>query len=309
MTVLLREALSSKRRISLAALRSSLLLFLLSLFATSAFAQGLSPGNPVSFGPVDLGQTVTQDLTFSTTPGGANIASVAVVTQGVAGKDFTLVSATGCIGQLPYPGQCSVTVAFNPLQIGIRLGALIITNTGGTINTLVNLSGIGVGPQFVFQPATFSVLNTATGLTPATFSPSASVQDPNGNTFFTDVANNRILEKSSTNVFSVVYTGTGGFVLSNTSTLVIDGSGILYISAGVNVYTLAPGATTVNTLYTGTVILNHPTGLVLDTAGDLYIADSYNNNIFRVVLSTGFSQALPLTAPAVSPSTRTTTSM
>jgi hypothetical protein len=297
MTVPLREAQSSKLRFSLAALRFCLFLLLLAAFgAASASAQGLSPGNPVSLGSVDLHQSTTKQLTFSTTPGGADIASVTVVTEGIADKDFTLVSDSGCTGVLPYPDQCTITVAFAPKQIGVRLGALVITDAGGTVVNLINLSGVGVGPQFVFQPATFTVLDTASGLTPANFTASSAVQDPNGNIFFLDVANNRILEKSSTNLFSVAYSGSP-LALTNTSSLVIDGSGNLYISSGANVYVLAPGATTLTILPTPGVTLTHPTGLTIDTAGDLYIADSGANKIYQVVLGGNFAQALALTGP------------
>jgi hypothetical protein len=273
-----------------------MLLVMLALFAPSAFAQGLSPGNPVSLGSVDLQQTTTKQLTFSTTPGGADIASITVVTQGIANKDFTLVSDSGCTGTLPYPDQCTIIIAFSPKQIGVRLGALIITDTGGAVVNLVNLSGIGVGPQFVFQPATVTTLDTASGLTPATFTAGTSVQDPDGDIFFTDVANNRILEETSTGLFSVVYSGSP-LALTNTSGLVIDGTGNLYISSGASVYVLAPGATTLTILATPGVTLTHPTGLTIDTAGDLYIADSSTSKIYQDVIGGNFAQALTLTGP------------
>ncbi|MGA8938903.1 MAG: Ig-like domain repeat protein [Acidobacteriaceae bacterium] len=275
-------------------MRSWLLLLLLAVFGSSAFAQGLSPGNPVSLGSVDIHHTVTKALTFSTTPGGADIQSVTVTTEGVAGKDFALVSATGCIGTLPYPDQCTIVVKFTPQQIGVRFGALIITNTSGTVVNLINLSGIGVGPQFVFQPATFTALSTATGLTPATFTAGASVQDPSGDTIFTDIANDRILEETYTGLFSVLYSGSP-LALTETSGLALDGVGNVYVSSGNSVYILAPGATTLTTLATPGVTLSHPTGLALDTAGDLYIADSTNNAIYQVVLGGNFAQAITLT--------------
>lgn len=302
MTVSLREAHSSKLRISLAAVRSTLLLTLtlLALFAApSAFAQGLSPGNPISLGDVNLQQTVTKDLNFSTLPGGADISSITVVTQGVANKDFTLVNDAGCTGVLPFPHQCTVTIAFTPQRIGIRLGALIITDSLGAVVNLVDLSGIGVGPQLVFQPATATALNTATGLSPAAFTAGTSVQDPNGNIIFTDVANNRILEKTPGGVFSVVYSGSP-LSLVESSGLALDGVGNLYVSSGANVYFLAPGATTLTVLATPGVTLAHPTGLALDTAGDLYIADSSSGKIYQVVLGGNFAQVLPITGPGAS---------
>jgi large repetitive protein len=299
MSVSPREAHPSQYRISLAAARVRLLLILLGLLALcgpSAFAQGLSPGNPVSLGSVDLQQSTTKQLTFSTTPGGADIASVTVVTEGIANKDFTLASDNGCVGSLPYPDQCTITINFSPKQIGIRLGALIITDSGGAVVNLINLSGIGVGPQFVFQPATFTTLDTASGLTPSSFTAGTSVQDPGGDIIFTDVANNRILEENSLGLFSVLYSGSP-LALSNTSGLVIDGTGNLYISSGANVYVLAPGATTLTVLPTPGVTLTHPTGLTIDTAGDLYIADSTTGKIYQDVLGGNFAQPLTLTGP------------
>ena len=295
MTVSLRAAHPSQPRISLAALRSILLLLFLALLGGSAVAQGLSPGNPVSFGPVDLHQTVTQTLNFSTTPpSGVDVASVAVVTEGVANKDFTLVSDNNCIGDLPFPdAQCKIVISFKPQQIGIRLGALVVTNTSGAVVNLINISGIGVGPQIVFQPATATVLATS-GLTPANFTAGAAVQDPSGDTFFTDVANNRILEETSGGIFSVVFAGTP-LNLTTTSGLAIDGVGNLYVSSNANVYVLAPGATNPTILPTPSVTLTHPTGLAIDSAGDLYIADSSTSKVYQDVLGGNFAQALTLT--------------
>jgi large repetitive protein len=316
MTVSLRVAHPSQPRISLAAVRSgiarsgiarsgllcfSLLLMLFALFGGQAFAQGLSPGNPISFGPVDLLQKVTQSQNFSVPVTGADILSVTVVTQGVTGKDFTLVPGNTCTGNLPFPTSCSVTVAFTPQQIGLRLGALIIANTSGTVVNLITLSGVGLGPQFAFQPDTATTLDTATGLTPANFTAGAAVQDPNGDTFFTDVANNRILEETSTGLFSLVFAGTP-LAITTTSGLVLDGAGNLYVSSGTSVFVLALEATppiTPTVLPITGVTLTQPAGLALDTAGDLYIADTSANAVYQDVLGGATARALPFTGPGM----------
>jgi len=295
MTVSLRAAHPSQPRITLAAVRSSLLLLLFALFGAQAFAQGLSAGNPISFGPVDLGQTSTQSQKFSVPNTGADIQSVTVVTQGVTGKDFTLAPGNTCVGTLPFPTQCTITVNFKPQQIGLRLGALIVTNTSNVVTNLITLSGVGVGPQFAFQPGTAATLATATGLTPANFTAGAAIQDPNGDTFFTDVANNRILEETSTGLFSVVFAGTP-LALTTTSGLVLDGAGNLYVSSGANVLVLALEATPpiVPTVLPITgVTLVKPAGLALDSAGDLYIADTSANAVDQDELATATARALP----------------
>lgn len=303
MTVSLREAHSGQQRSSLAALRSWLLLLLLGTFGVSAFGQGLTPANPVSFGNIDVQQSNSKQLQFSTPSSGVDIESVTVVTQGANSKDFTLGSQSGCVGNLPYPDVdgCTIVVNFTPEQIGIRLGALIITNTSGVVVNLINLSGIGIGPQFVFQPATFSALNVATGLTPSAFNAGNAIQDSNGDTIFTDVENNRILEESSTGVFisladaSTPVVSGAPLALTATSALAIDGTGNLYVSSGTSVYVLAPGASTLTVLSTPGITFTKPTGLALDTAGDLYIADAATGIIYQDILGDDVTRAFTLT--------------
>ncbi len=79
MTVSLREAHSSKHRISLAAVRSTLLMLLALLGlcgASSAFAQGLSPGTAIHFGNVNLGSTGPFTQQFTGPSGGVTLAPV-----------------------------------------------------------------------------------------------------------------------------------------------------------------------------------------------------------------------------------------
>jgi sugar lactone lactonase YvrE len=294
MTVSLRAAHPSQLRVSLAAVRSCLLLMLLAVFGGLAFGQGLTPGGPYNFGSVDLGHTASNTFTFTAPFGGTVIQSVNVVTQGATGKDFTLVSDPGCVGNLVYLEQCSITVQFAPTQIGLRLGALTIVDGNNVVVNTIYLSGTGVGPQFVFAPSTATTTDTATGLTPANFTAGAAVQDGNGNLFFTDVANNRVLEESSTGLFSVV---TSTLPLTATSGIAIDGIGNLYVSSGSLVYAIAPGSATPTPVLTPGVVLKTPTGLAVDAAGDLYIADSTNNAVYQVPLGFNTAAALVLSGP------------
>ena len=257
---------------------------LLAIFGSSAFAQGLSPGGPVNFGSIDLQHTSTTFLTFTAPIGGTDITAITAVTEGVTGKDFAVVPNSTCLGVLYSHETCKISLSFTPQQIGLRLGALTITDNSGTVVNLVYLYGVGVGPQFVFQPATATAVDTATGV--GSFTAGAAVQDPNGNTIFTDVANNRILEESPLGAFSVVYpvppSTTTTLTLSTTSGLAIDGTGTLYVSSGTSVYSLAPGATALTAVPITGVTLKTPAGLVVDPFGDLYIADSGNNAVYEV---------------------------
>jgi Bacterial Ig-like domain (group 3)/NHL repeat len=301
MTVSLRAAHPSQLRISLAAVRSCFVLMLLALFAGSAFGQGLTPDTSVNFGPVNLGATTTPNtITFTPPTGGVTIQAVSAVTEGAVGKDFKVVPTVDeCNGLVLPPDTCTVGITFTPSQIGVRLGALIITNnTGAVINTIF-LSGIGVGPQFVFSPARAFTTSSASTLTPAAFTAGAAVQDGNGNLFFTDPDHSRILERSSLGVFSVVPTGVT-LNLTATSGIAIDGVGNLYIASGTNVFILAPGIATATTLSTPGVILKAAAGLAMDPSGVLYIADSTANTIYQVALGSDSTEALPLAGPGAS---------
>ena len=293
MIVSLRAALPSQLRTQLAAVRSCLLLAFVALVAASAHAQSLTPGGPINFGAVQIGASATRTLTFTAPPGGTNIQSVNVVTKGTPNQDFRLVSDVGCVGMLNYLDQCVIVISFSPTEIGTRLGALTITDTTNTIVNLVYLSGVGVGPQFVFAPTTPITTASAATLSPAAFTAGSAVQDGNGNLFFTDVRNNRILERSSTNVYFVV---NATLPVTATSGITMDGLGVLYVSSGSAVYGFMPGATP-PLVPTPGITLTTPTGLTVDGAGDLYIADSGNNKIYQVPIRSNSATALALTGP------------
>jgi sugar lactone lactonase YvrE len=297
MTVSLRAAQPSQLRISLAAARSCLLLMLLCVFGASAFGQGLTPSTAITFGDLNLGVTGTFSQQFTGPSGGVTIQSVTAVTEGAPGEDFSVISTT-CIGTITLPNTCSVNLAFKPTQIGLRLGALLVTNSAGVVVNTIYLSGVGVGPQLVLSPATAVATNSATTLTPANFTAGAAVQDGVGDLFFTDVTNNRILELSAAGVYSELV----ALPVSATSGLAIDGVGNLYVSSGSAVYTISPSATTptATALTISGVTLGTLTGLAVDLIGDLYIADSTNNKIYQLPLGSTSANTLTLTGVSLS---------
>ncbi len=297
MTVSLRAAQPSQLRSSLAAARSCLLLMLLCVFGASAFGQGLTPSTAITFGDLNLGVTGTFSQQFTGPSGSVTVKSVTAVTEGAPGEDFSVIS-TDCIGTITYPTTCKVNLAFKPTQIGLRLGALLVTNSAGVVVNTIYLSGVGVGPQLVFAPATAVATNSASTLSPASFTAGAAVQDGIGNIFFTDVANNRILERSATGVYSELL----ALPVSATSGIAMDGVGNLYVSSGSSVYTIVPTATTptATPLTISNVTLAKPTGLAVDLIGDLYIADSTNNKIYQLPLGGTSANTLTLTGASLS---------
>jgi hypothetical protein len=59
-------------------------------------------------------------------------------------SDFT--QTNDCAGQIPSGGSCSVQVAFTPHQLGARNGNITFNFSGGVVQQVVPLTGIGVTP-------------------------------------------------------------------------------------------------------------------------------------------------------------------
>lgn len=109
---------------------------------------GSSAGAQAGFGSVNLGSSVMQAVTV-TLPSGDVLSSVAVVTRGATGLDYTDAGGGTCVSGVASGASCTVKVSFTPKRAGPRSGAIVVTDATGVVAT-VPLSGIGSGPQFVF---------------------------------------------------------------------------------------------------------------------------------------------------------------
>jgi sugar lactone lactonase YvrE len=266
------------------------LLLLMMAFVTNLASAQLSPGGPVDFGSTPLGTTISSTLTFQATT--ATVVSVAgVYTDGATLKDFQLGKDT-CTGLIVPPTICSITVTFNPIQVGERHGVMLVVDSGNNVIVKTILHGIGQGTSFAMAPATASALSTAPGLTTSTFTSSSATADGSGNVFFTDVQNGRILEM----VPSGTITSIASLPVTARSSIAIAGDGTLYVSAGSSVYAFLPGNTPTPIATTGTpnITLVAPTGLVIDAYGGLFIADSGTGQIVRYSLTGSGSNYVPV---------------
>jgi len=162
-----------------------LTLFALVLVAStpqSAAAQTIFP-------PTNIGSNVSCTQVFITfdTPG--TLTAISVLTQGAPNLDFT-ASASSCApvvearrpkadAQILYRGDCTLNtvyaanqyctayVKFTPRFAGPRYGAVVLTGTTATDNTVLGtgyLQGTGMGPQTTF--AVPKVVSGGTGPTP-----------------------------------------------------------------------------------------------------------------------------------------------
>jgi len=243
--------------------------------ASPLAAQSLSPSGPANFSNVDVGNTATKTLTFSS-PTAIAISSVTATIDGVSNRDFA-ISQQNCTGTVT---SCTIQLSFSPSFTGARHGYLALLGTTGNVIAHAWLFGIGVNGQVSFAPSTITTAASASGLTPAGFSPTSAIQDGAGNIFFNDITNSRLLKLSSGTYSSVAsLTGSAG------SSLAISGNGTIYASSPTQgvVYAIPPGGTA-TAISTGSVPIVTPTGLATDGLGNLYIADAANQRIVRVAL-------------------------
>jgi hypothetical protein len=123
------------------ALRSIAALAALFLGAAGASAQAAFPKANVG---VATSQAVP--VTFSGT-----YSTASVLTMGQANSDFTVDAAlTTCTGSSA--GSCSVGVTFTPTVPGVRMGAVVVSDSGGNVLGSKMIYGIGIGPLATFVP-------------------------------------------------------------------------------------------------------------------------------------------------------------
>jgi len=245
----------------------SLLLSLIPLAAAQA-------QNVTSFGMATAGTTtpVTQIVTVPIKASGSvTVASVAVVTMGAPKLDFT--AATGgtdtCTGQtFSGTASCQYSVSFAPIYPGPRNGAVVLEDASGNTLATEYLTGTGEGSLAVMVPGTIGIvagvvgqwtnINDGAAATAADlYLPSGVAVDGAGDIFIADSSHNLIREvNASTGIIQTV-AGNGNPGYDPTGTIAKD------------------------------TTLTLPGAIALDGAGNLYIADTDNDEVLEVNLTTG----------------------
>lgn len=244
-----------------------LLLSLVSLAAAQA-------QNLTTFGTATVGTTtpVTQTVTVPIkATGSVTVASVAVLTMGAPKLDFT--AATGgtdtCTNQtFSGTASCQYSVSFAPIYPGPRNGAVVLEDASGNPLATEYLTGTGEGSLAIMVPGTISVaagvvgqwtnINDGAAATAADlYLPSGVALDGAGDIFIADSNHNRVREvvAATGDIQTVAGNGESGYV--PTATIAKQTS------------------------------LTIPGGVAIDGAGNLYIADTDNNIVREVNLTTG----------------------
>jgi hypothetical protein len=282
-----------------------LLVFLLALAGINptASAQSLSPGGPVDFSGVPVGNTsAVTTLTFFVPAGSppVTVGPIIALTLGVSGKDFAASTQT-CVGTLPASTACTIAVTFTPAVLGLRTGELLVEDGSGNVTNRVPLRGNGLGPQMIVSPATATAITSLTGITPTAIKPSSTVYDGANNLYVDDALNGRILESTTSGSATLLGTIPASTTAAPFSSIAIAGDGTLYISSPntAAIYKIPPGGSP-TVISTPGVTLIQPAGLALDGYGYLYVADAGANQIVRIDTENG-DQAAALTLTGLSP--------
>ena len=290
------------------------------LAGAGARAQAVFSAQPV--GAISGAQSVT----VSALAAGA-VTQVQVLTLGTSGLDFE--KGTGPLACetaiFSAAGQtCTESVTFTPGFPGLRIGAVLLLGSGGSVLGTTYLSGTGSGGLGVLAPGNvlpvagdgqWVLVHDGNQATQAELNlPAGVTLDGAGNLYIADSLHDRIRKVSAaTGIISTVagngnpaYTGDGGAALSATlntpNGVALDGAGNLYIAdTGNNAIRKVVAANGIIVTVAGTgaqgssgdtgaaalAELNQPWGVSLDGAGNLFIADTANHRIRRVDAVTG----------------------
>jgi len=211
-------------------------------------------------------------------------ATASVLTMGQPNSDFTVDAAlTTCTSSSS--GACSVGVTFTPTAPGLRMGAVVVYNSGGAQVGSTIIYGTGLGPVAVFVPgnvATFAgqigenlgaLGNGGQATKSELYLPSGVAFDGAGNLYIADNAHNEV---------RMVCAAASSGIINGTQSKCTAAGIIIAVAGGGG----GCGSSEKDTFGDGCAAdlssLSNPGGVMVDGAGNLYIADT-GNDLIRVV--------------------------
>ncbi|MFT3868279.1 MAG: immunoglobulin domain-containing protein [Nibricoccus sp.] len=261
---------------------------------TSYSASGLPSGLTLntSTGVITGTPTVpgTYTIQLSATNGGGTSSVTATLTVTENAALVTLFGSAGASGNTN--GTGTAARFNNPNALAVDASGFIYV--ADTANHLVRKIGLNNAVTTLAGSGSAGSAD-GTGVAASFSSPAALVPDNAGNLYLADTGNNSIRKiVVSTGVVTTLATGfnaPAGLALDNGNLYVANSAGHTIskiVLSGPIVTTLAGSGMIGSTDATGTAAsFNSPRGLATDTNGNLYVADTGNNMIRKVVLSTG----------------------
>jgi len=239
-----------------------------------------------NFGPVNVGSStpspITLAFTFFTFDTGGTLGSIAVLTQGAAGLDFTDTGTGTCAaGTVYFTGDtCTVDVTFKPGFPGPRYGAAELLSSSGSLLAAGYVQGTGVGPQVNFLPGVQSTLVSDFN------APDALAVDGSGNIFVADFMHSTVKEIVAEGGYTTINTLGSGF--SFPTSVAVDGGGNVFVAnygeGAVKEIVAAGGYTTINTLHR----FGSPFGVAVDGSGNVFVTDAGDNAVMEIVAAGGY---------------------
>ncbi len=251
-----------------------------------------------SFPATQLGSSSVLPVNLSAQPG-TIIGSISILTKGQPGLDFKDAGSSTCALQLYLASTaCVINVSFTPTAAGLREGELLVADSAGKTLFSVPLSGVGQGPQPVFNTG---VLTQVASVTQQYSTFGGTAEDGGGNLYAAVTSQNEILYVPAGGSSSVLSLGSAtadpnpgqgsiSAALNAPSAVAVDGGGSLYIADTGNnrivVRQPMPGSTTgqyyLYALATPGLTLNAPNGVTVDSLGNVDILDAGNGRVVQV---------------------------
>ncbi len=243
------------------------------------FSLTIAPDATASSSTQDTSNPPTVTFTFTSA---ATVASVAVLTQGVTGQDFTNAGTGTCAAQAyAASAQCTVVVAFTAKYPGTRYGAVELLDASGNILAAQDISAVGTAPLALFSPGNVGSLSlknvSGLGTTSELNLPSGLAVDPVGNVFIADTLNNRVVKVAADGTATLV--PTPGIALHYPTGVALDGAGNLYIADdGDGLVVMVTPAGKASVLSNGALTITNNFSVAVDGSGNVYTTDLGNTN-------------------------------
>jgi sugar lactone lactonase YvrE len=216
------------------------------------------------------------------------LGGIAILTQGIAGMDFTNAGGGTCTVGTAYLTQarCTVDVAFAPRFAGVRIGAVVLSDNNGNPIGTGYLQGYGVAPQTTFLPGTRTTIGS-------NLSSAESVTvDAAGNLYL-----GVWLSYSGGEVVSETLQPDGSYNQANIGSVTqtvpygvaVDGSGNLYVTNGA-VYKYTPlsngrySQAVIGYGYSCPINMTVNLGIAVDWSGNVFVADRCNHAVHKLAL-------------------------